>query len=53
MVTKRVLKEKEELIKERINEHKNEIIDQSSKIKKYGMMEGEDGSEPPMMHVDT
>ncbi len=43
----------DEIIKERMNELKNEIIDQNSKIMKYGMMEGEDGSEPPIMHVDT
>ena len=47
----------EERIKERMKEHKNEILDQLkivvSKIKKYGMMEGEEGSEPPIMYVDT
>ena len=47
----------EERIKERMKEHKNEILDQLkivvSKIKKYGMMEGEEGSEPPIMRVDT
>ena len=47
----------EERIKVRMSERKNEILVQLkivvSKIKKYGMMEGEDGSEPPIMHVDT
>ncbi len=47
----------EERIKERMKEHKNKILDQLkivvSKIKKYGMMEGEEGSEPTIMHVDT
>ena len=54
---KRDLKEMEERIKVRMSERKNEILVQLkivvSKIKKYGMMEGEDGSEPPIMHVDT